>query len=51
MLRVLQELGIDGGVGYVYEYGGSAVEALGIDERLTMCNTSIEGGGAPGQVT
>jgi len=50
MLRVLQELGIDGGVGYVYEYGGSAVEALSIDERLAMCNMSIEGGARAGYV-
>jgi len=50
MLRVLQELGIDGGVGYVYEYGGSAVENLGIEGRLAMCNMSIEGGARAGYV-
>jgi 3-isopropylmalate/(R)-2-methylmalate dehydratase large subunit len=50
MLCVLQELGIEGGVGYVYEYGGSAVEALGIEERLAMCNMSIEGGARAGYV-
>ncbi|RNJ22040.1 3-isopropylmalate dehydratase large subunit [Halosegnis longus] len=50
MLRVLQELGIDGGVGYIYEYGGSAVKQLSIDERLAMCNMSIEGGARAGYV-
>lgn len=50
MLRVLQELGIDGGVGYIYEYGGSAVEQLSVDERLAMCNMSIEGGARAGYV-
>jgi len=50
ILRVLQELGIDGGVGHVYEYGGSAVEALSVEERLAMCNMSIEGGARAGYV-
>jgi len=50
MLRVLQELGIDGGVGHVYEYGGSAVEALSVEERPAMCNMPIEGGARAGYI-
>jgi 3-isopropylmalate/(R)-2-methylmalate dehydratase large subunit len=50
MLRILQELGVDGGVGYVYEYGGPAVSTLGIEPRLALCNMSIEGGARAGYV-
>lgn len=50
MLRLLATLGIDGGVGHVYEYGGSAVEALDVAGRLALCNMSIEGGARSGYV-
>ena len=49
-LYVIRELGVDGGVGYVYEYGGEAVEALSVAERLSLCNMSIEGGARAGYV-
>ncbi|MFB6125548.1 MAG: 3-isopropylmalate dehydratase large subunit [Halanaeroarchaeum sp.] len=50
VLTIIRELGTDGGVGYVYEYGGSAVEAMGMHERMTLCNMSIEGGARAGYV-
>ncbi|MFD1514235.1 3-isopropylmalate dehydratase large subunit [Halomarina rubra] len=50
MLRLLADLGVDGGVGFVYEYGGSAVERLDVEERLALCNMSIEGGARSGYV-
>ncbi len=50
ILAVLRELGTDGGVGYVYEYGGPAVEALGMEGRMSICNMSIEGGARAGYV-
>ena len=39
-----------GGVGFAYEYGGAAVERMAMDERMTMCNMSIEGGARIGYV-
>jgi len=56
ILALIKEIGIGGGVGYVIEYAGSAVRALNMDERMTLCNMSIEAGAragliAPDQVT
>src|SRR6202022_634192 len=39
-----------GGVGFAYEYGGTTLDAMTIDERLTICNMSIEGGARVGYV-
>ena len=50
ILEIIARLGVKGGVGHAYEYGGSAVEAMSIDERLTVCNMSIEGGARVGYV-
>jgi len=44
ILAIIRALGVKGGVGYAYEYGGSVVDAMSIEERLTLCNMSIEGG-------
>ena len=50
ILEIIHRLGVNGGVGYAYEYGGSAVERMSIEERLTICNMSIEGGARVGYV-
>jgi len=50
ILTIIGELGTDGGVGYVYEYGGPAVESLSMPGRMTVCNMSIEGGARAGYV-
>jgi len=50
ILTVIQQLGVKGGVGYAYEYAGTAVEAMTMEERLTICNMSIEGGARVGYV-
>ena len=50
ILSIIQRLGVKGGVGYAYEYAGSAVEAMAMEERLTICNMSIEGGARAGYV-
>jgi 3-isopropylmalate/(R)-2-methylmalate dehydratase large subunit len=50
ILAVIRELGTDGGVGYVYEYGGPAVEAMDMAGRMSICNMSIEGGARAGYV-
>jgi 3-isopropylmalate/(R)-2-methylmalate dehydratase large subunit len=50
ILTIIRRLGVQGGNGYAYEYGGSAVAGMTIDERMTMCNMSIEGGARAGYV-
>jgi 3-isopropylmalate/(R)-2-methylmalate dehydratase large subunit len=50
ILTIIRRLGVHGGVGYAYEYGGTAVDRMTIDERMTMCNMSIEGGARVGYV-
>src|SRR6266540_1456856 len=44
------ELGIGGGTGHVFEYTGSAIRALSMEQRMTICNMSIEGGARAGMV-
>jgi len=50
ILAIIRELGVKGGVGYAYEYGGPAIEAMTLEERLTVCNMSIEGGARCGYI-
>lgn len=50
ILHILHILGVKGGVGYAYEYAGSAIEQMNMEERMTLCNMSIEGGARCGYV-
>ena len=50
ILEIIARLGVKGGVGYAYEYAGAVVEQMTMDERMTMCNMSIEGGARIGYV-
>ncbi len=50
ILRIIAELGVNGGIGYAYEYNGSAVHELSMEARMTICNMSIEGGARVGYV-
>ncbi|MFA6506169.1 MAG: 3-isopropylmalate dehydratase large subunit [Treponemataceae bacterium] len=50
ILAVMARLGVNGGIGYAYEYSGSAISALDMEGRLTLCNMSIEGGSRLGYV-
>ena len=50
ILEIIRQLGVKGGVGYAYEYGGAVVDRMSMDERMTMCNMSIEGGARVGYV-
>mgnify|MGYP000285859088 CR=1 FL=1 len=50
ILTIIRTLGTDGGVGHVYEYGGPAIESLGMEGRMSICNMSIEGGARAGYV-
>ncbi len=50
ILAIIRQLGVNGGVGYAYEYAGPVVEAMSMEERMTVCNMSIEGGARCGYV-
>ncbi len=50
ILEIIARLGVKGGVGYAYEYGGTVVDQMSMDERMTLCNMSIEGGARVGYV-
>ncbi|NIW24499.1 MAG: 3-isopropylmalate dehydratase large subunit, partial [Gammaproteobacteria bacterium] len=50
VLRIIGEIGVDGGTGYAVEYRGSAISALSMDERMTICNMSIEAGARAGMM-
>lgn len=49
-LYMIQQLGVKGGVGFAYEYAGPVIESLCMEERLTLCNMSIEGGARVGYI-
>ncbi len=50
ILAVIAKIGANGGQGYVLEYRGSAIRALSMDGRMTICNMSIEAGARAGMV-
>ena len=50
ILYIIQRLGVNGGVGFAYEYGGDVFDRFTMDERMTVCNMSIEGGARCGYV-
>jgi 3-isopropylmalate/(R)-2-methylmalate dehydratase large subunit len=49
-LYVIQQLGVQGGVGYAYEFAGEVFERFSMEERMTVCNMSIEGGARCGYI-
>ena len=50
ILTIIQRLGVQGGNGYAYEYAGDVIDRMSMDERMTICNMSIEGGARVGYV-
>ena len=50
ILSIIGHIGIDGGNGAVVEYTGAAIRALSIEERMTICNMSIEAGARAGMI-
>ena len=50
ILALIAKIGVGGGTGYVLEYGGDAIRALSMEQRMTICNMSIEGGARAGMV-
>ena len=50
ILAIIGQIGTAGGTGHVIEYGGSTIEALSMEGRMTVCNMSIEGGARAGMI-
>ncbi len=50
ILRIIHDLGIKGGLGFAYEYGGDVFASMSMEGRMTVCNMSIEGGARIGYV-
>jgi 3-isopropylmalate/(R)-2-methylmalate dehydratase large subunit len=50
ILHIIRTIGVNGGTGHVIEYAGSAIEALSMEERMTVCNMSIEAGARAGMI-
>ena len=50
ILHIIRKLGVQGGVGYAYEYAGEVFDRMLMEERMTVCNMSIEGGARCGYI-
>jgi 3-isopropylmalate/(R)-2-methylmalate dehydratase large subunit len=50
ILNLIATIGIGGGTGHVFEYRGEAIRALNMEQRMTICNMSIEGGARAGLI-
>lgn len=50
ILHIIRTLGVNGGIGYAYEYAGDVFDNFTMEERMTVCNMSIEGGARCGYV-
>ncbi len=49
-LHIIRKLGVKGGIGYAYEYAGDVFDRMTMEERMTVCNMSIEGGARCGYI-
>ncbi len=50
ILHIIRKLGVEGGVGYAYEFAGEVFDRMTMEERMTVCNMSIEGGARCGYI-
>ena len=50
ILHIIRKLGVNGGTGFAYEYAGEVFDGFTMEERMTVCNMSIEGGARAGYV-
>jgi 3-isopropylmalate/(R)-2-methylmalate dehydratase large subunit len=50
ILALIAQIGVGGGTGHVFEYTGAAIRALDMEQRMTICNMSIEGGARAGMI-
>lgn len=49
-LYMISELGVEGGLGFAYEFGGDIVDKMSMEERMTLCNMAVEGGARLGYI-
>ncbi len=49
-IHIIRKLGVNGGIGYAYEFGGKVFDDMDMEERMTVCNMAIEGGARIGYV-
>lgn len=49
-LHIIRKLGVNGGIGYAYEFGGEVFDKMSMEGRMTVCNMAIEGGARVGYV-
>src|SRR5580704_15332149 len=50
ILHIIRKLGVQGGVGFAYEFAGEVFDRMSMEERMTVCNMSIEGGARCGYI-
>lgn len=50
ILKIIQQLGVKGGIGYAYEYNGKVLDNMPMEERMSVCNMSVEGGARCGYI-
>ncbi len=50
ILHIIRKLGVNGGTGYAYEFGGDVFDRMTMEERMTVCNMAIEGGARVGYI-
>lgn len=50
ILYLIRKLGVNGGIGFAYEFAGSAIQALNMEARMSLCNMSIEGAARVGYI-
>ena len=50
ILALIAKIGVGGGTGHVFEYTGEAIRGLTMEQRMTICNMSIEGGARAGMI-
>ena len=50
ILQIIGKIGTAGGTGYVIEYAGNLISSLSVEQRMTICNMTIEGGARAGLI-
>jgi 3-isopropylmalate/(R)-2-methylmalate dehydratase large subunit len=50
VLYIINKLGVNGGIGYAYEFAGSVFDSMSMEGRMTICNMAIEGGARAGYI-
>ncbi|MFZ1405554.1 MAG: 3-isopropylmalate dehydratase large subunit [Anaerolineae bacterium] len=50
ILAIIRQVGVGGGTGHVFEYRGALIRSLSMEQRMTICNMSIEGGARAGMI-